>query len=95
MRHIVLTSPDVLKMDRSTVSGVHGDPVYSEPSLRWTGMEDSTTSGCCVVPSSRLRNATDSRSDFLAVSSSSPICCLASVRFLPCPLLARPGPCRP
>ena len=53
------------------------------PSLNRKGMEDSTTSRCWVVPSSRLRNATLSCSDFFAVCSSSAICCSASERFLP------------
>ncbi|MFQ1002805.1 EAL domain-containing protein [Modestobacter sp. SSW1-42] len=30
LRHIVLTAPDVLKMDRSVVSGVDGDPVLAK-----------------------------------------------------------------
>jgi EAL domain-containing protein (putative c-di-GMP-specific phosphodiesterase class I) len=30
LRHIVVTDPDVIKMDRSIVSGLHTDPVLSK-----------------------------------------------------------------
>jgi hypothetical protein len=53
------------------------------PSRKTSGSEDSMTSRCWVVPSSRLRNATDIFSVRRAVRSRSAICCSASVRCLP------------
>jgi hypothetical protein len=53
------------------------------PSLNRNAVDDSTTSSAGVIPSSRLRNATLSCSDFFAVCSRSAICCSASERFRP------------
>ena len=52
------------------------------PSLKRNGTEDSTTSRCWVVPSSRLRKATLRRSESFAVRSRSATCSSASERSL-------------
>ena len=55
------------------------------PSLNRNGTDDSTTSRCWVVPSSRDRNATERFRLLFAVRSSSATCCSASERCLPMP----------
>ena len=50
------------------------------PSLNRNGTDDSTTSRNCVVPSIRVRNATDRCSDSFAVLSRSATCSSASAR---------------
>ena len=53
------------------------------PSANSSGIEESTTSRCWVVPSMRVRKVADIFSDVFAVRSSSAICWSTSERCLP------------